>query len=269
MPPPPATFSYDPPTALVRPNPDKRDRSDPKYAEHRDTVLRPDIRRRGIQVPLLAFLLSDLRKQVFDGGTRLEIAMLDGIELVPVLTYAVKPADLEGATFLANEYRLDWSPAERGRFYLEKMRKHGWTQAEMCRQIPGLKPARVCKTLKWLEELPPEFHDRVGEGDGLIPERGAYTICGFPLEERRELCEKFIAGLMTLDILDGRRKKNKGEKAKSKPLKLKLDGVQMVANNPTLDGIEVFAKRILAGVQKLKKDGDGIEFLQGRLKATA
>jgi ParB-like chromosome segregation protein Spo0J len=264
-----ATFSYDPPPSLARPDPDQRDRSDPKYIESRDTVLRPDIRRRGIQVPLLAFLRADGRKQVFDGGTRLECALLDGIELVPVLTYPAKPSasELRIATFLANENRLDWSPAERGRFYFETMRKEGWTQAEMCRHIPGLKPARVCKTLKWLENLPPEFHDKVAEGDGLIPERGAYTICDFPLEERKDLCEKFIAGRMTVELLDTLRQKRKGTTPKAKPLKLRLDGVQMVASNATLEGLQAFGERLVAAVKRLVKDGDTIEYLPSRLKA--
>src|SRR5262249_28120535 len=154
---------------------------------YRDTVLRPDIRRRGVQVPLLAYL-DNGRKRVFDGGSRLEAALLEGLAEIPVLTYPVMPPISERgiATFLANENRLDWSRGERGRFYIETMRREGWTAAEMCRRIPGLKPPRVAKTLKWLENLPAEYHDKVGEGDGLIPERGAYTICSFPPEFRKE-----------------------------------------------------------------------------------
>jgi hypothetical protein len=86
-----ATFSYESPGSLLCPDPDQRDRTDPAYIEYRDTVLRPDIRRRGIQVPLLAYLENG-KKRLFDGGTRLECSLLDGIELVPVLTYPCPPS---------------------------------------------------------------------------------------------------------------------------------------------------------------------------------
>jgi len=262
-----AKFSYDPPSSLVMPDPDGRDRSDPRYIDHRDMVLRPDIRKRGIQVPLLAFLRKDGRKQLFEGGTRLESALLDGLAEVPVMTYAAMP-DRRKATFLANENRLDWSPAERGHFYLDTMRQEGWTQALMCRNIPGLKPSRVCKTLKWLEDLPEQYHDKVGEGDGFIPERGAYTVCDFPAEQRADLCEKFCSGLMTVDLLEKLRDKIKGDvkNAKAKPLKLKCDGVQMVISNPTLNGIQAFAEKLMAAIRKLTKDNDSIDFLGQRLK---
>lgn len=262
-----ATLSYDPPSILMPPDPDQRDRTTPEYREHRDTVLRPDIRRRGVQVPLLAYL-EDERKRVFDGGSRLEAALLECIPEVPVLTYPSKPSpsELPVATFLANENRLDWTPAERGRFYLDRMRLEGWSQAEMCRQIPGLMPGKVCKTLKWLAVLPSEFHQRVGNGDGLIPERGAYLICEFPEAERGELCEKFIAGRMTVEHLEDARRRRTGKQRRTRPVKLRSNGVQVVATDATLEGLQAFGERLLAAVRKCMKDGDGVELLPSRLK---
>ena len=53
---------------------------------------------------------------------------------------------------------------------------------------------------------------------------------------------------------------------KPRPLKVRLDGVQVMAGNPTLEGLQVFAEKLLATIKKLLKDGDGIEFLPARLK---
>lgn len=50
-----ATFAYEPTPRLLDPNPDPRDRTTAEYREHRDTVMRPDIRRRGVQAPLVAW----------------------------------------------------------------------------------------------------------------------------------------------------------------------------------------------------------------------
>lgn len=221
-----AVFSYENPADLLFPDPDERDRTTREYAEYRDLVLRPDIRRRGVQVPLLAYLEGE-QKRVFDGGSRLEASILERIAQVPVLTYPKPPSLREKriGTFLANENRLDWTPAERGRFYLQTLRDEGWSQAEMCRQIPGLRPPAVCKTLKWLDNLPAQFHDKVGDGEHLIPERGAYEICDFPEDQRVELCQKFIDGLLNLDQLNVKRKALKGErKSIPKPGKVKTDG---------------------------------------------
>ena len=81
------------------------------------------------------------------------------------------------------------------------MRQKGWNQADLW-QHPGLKAVSVSKALKWLENLPGEYHDKVGRGEGLIPGKGAYLICDFPAEQRKELCEQFIAGHMTVEVLE-------------------------------------------------------------------
>jgi hypothetical protein len=227
---PEAEFSYESPLDLDPPNPDQRDRQASTYIMHRDTVLRPDARKRGIQVPLIAFWRKG-RRQVTDGGTRLDVAILERISKVPVLTYpeALTPQDLRNATFLANENRLDWTPAERGRFYLDSMRENSWSQAEMCRQIPGLGAARVCKTLKWLDKLIEQFKAKVGEGDGFIPERSAYRLCDWPAERQEELGKKIMDGLMTVEALENLHAKEFGKKPpKAKTVKVKLPGLVLM-----------------------------------------
>lgn len=251
-----ASFSYEAPSVLASPNPDQRDRASREYTEYRDLVLRPDIRKRGVQVPLLAFRNAEGKKQVFDGGTRLEAALLEGLKEVPVLTYAEmpSPAELRVATFLANENRLDWTPAERGRFYLETLRREGWTQAEMCRQIPGLKQARVSKTLKWLEKLVPELHDKVGEGDGLIPERGAYKLCDFARDMQLELGLKMTQGLLTVEALEQLHAQKLSDKPpRQKPVKVKVtDDVQAVLRGD-YDTLLTTLGNLMEGIRKAQK----------------
>jgi ParB-like chromosome segregation protein Spo0J len=261
------TFSYERPCDLLMPNPDPRDRTTAEYREYRDTVLRPDIRVRGIQVPLLAYL-ENLRKRIFDGGTRLEGALLEGLPKIAVLTYPSMPEPNQRgiASWLANENRLDWTSAERARFYRQTLQMNGWTPAVMCRQIPGLKPARLSKALKWLDKLLPEFHDKVGEGEGMIAERGAYTLADYDAVRQKELGEKMIAGLLTVEALEDMRAREKGGVKHQKPLKVKTNGIELVAKHPTIESILKFAEDLVSGCKKLLKDGDGVEYLPSRVK---
>jgi ParB-like chromosome segregation protein Spo0J len=187
------------------PNPDDRNRTDPTYVTHRDTMMRPDIRKRGIQVPLLGYEDGEFF-QLIDGGTRLECALLEGLTKIPVLVFPQKPDARERrkASFLANETRKDFTPAERNRFYLDEMRANGWNQAQLCKEY-GLNLSTLCRRLRWLELVPEDLHGNVGEGDGMIPERGAYALKDPPPEKRRELCERMIAGFLTVESLEGQK----------------------------------------------------------------
>jgi hypothetical protein len=147
------------------------------------------------------------------------------------------------------------------------MRHEGWTQAEMCRQISGLKPARVSKTLRWLDELPAQYHDKVGRGDGLIPEKGAYMICDFPPEERGELCELFIAGKLTVEGLEARRKRLKGaSREKRKPVKLKFGGVAATVSGNVAEALRGFIAKANEALKEMERKGWGDDFLPGLMK---
>lgn len=220
------TLQYAPPHRCRMPEPDQRDRADPRYVEYRDTRLRPDIRRRGIQQPLLAFAEGDSFR-IFEGGSRLEAARLEGLGEIPVLVFPSLPsaADVEIAKHMANEMRQDFTPAERARFYLQVMAARSWTQAELCREL-HLSPAKVSKTLKVFDRLPPELHARIGEGPDQLPFRAAYALTdvGDPAV-LRELTERVLTGRLKVEALEDEVARLKGKPVKAaKPITVRLPG---------------------------------------------
>lgn len=239
------------------PCPDLRDRDEPGYREYRDAVLRPDIRKRGIQVPLLAHPEGD-KYRVFEGGSRLDCSILDGLKEIPLLVYPepLPASELRKATFLANEMRKDFTPAERARFYLDTMRQENWSQSQFCREY-GLNPPKVSIALKWLDRLHPDYRDKVGEGPGFVPIRGAYKICDWPLDQQPDLCERMMARTFLVEPLEELHAKTFGGKAKKgKPQKAKTPrgvAVQFPALDPeTLVGE---LKALIAAVLWCQKTG--------------
>jgi ParB-like chromosome segregation protein Spo0J len=148
------------------------------------------------------------------------------------------------------------------------MRLNDWTQADLARHV-RVSPAQVVRVLAISTKLPGEVQAMVAAGE-LAP-RAAYALSRLSdIPTVIDLAKKARDLPMAVESVEEAVKKllGNGRKAKAKPLKLKLDGVQIVANNPTLDGLQAFAERLLAALKRLAKEGDGIEFLPARLKGT-
>ncbi len=96
---------------------------------------------------------------------------------------------------MANEMRLDFTAAERAKFYLAVMKEKGWTQAELCREL-HLNPARVSKTLKVFDRLPPDLRTRIGDGPDLLPFRAAYALT--------DVSDPAVLGDLVDRVLNGR-----------------------------------------------------------------
>jgi ParB/RepB/Spo0J family partition protein len=247
---------------------DIRDRTTPDYRDFFDRLV-ADIRERGVQVPLIAYREGE-RLRVIDGETRRLAALMAGAETVPVLVYDQKPNDaaLKLAQLLANSLRRDNTPLELAAVYQELMRLNDWTQADLARHV-RVSPAQVVRVLAISTKLPGEVQAMVAAGE-LAP-RAAYALSRLSdIPTVIDLAKKARDLPMAVESVEEAVKKllGNGRKAKAKPLKLKLDGVQIVANNPTLDGLQAFAERLLAALKRLAKEGDGIEFLPARLKGT-
>ncbi|WP_020474157.1 ParB/RepB/Spo0J family partition protein [Zavarzinella formosa] len=235
---------------------DGRDRTTREYAEYRDNVLRPDIRRRGIQVPLLGYK-SGTKTVIYDGVTRLECARLENLETVPVLVYPEPPSEKEKrkGMWLSNEMRRDFTPRERAKFYFDTLRAENWTQAQLCFEY-GIKAPRVSKALKWLENLIVELHAKVGEGDGMIPERAAYTLADLSSDAQRETAKRIVAGLLTVEALEAEvaREKARSAKAKPKPKKLKDGPLSLVF--PGDWATEKIVEALTAIIRKVRRGGE-------------
>lgn len=220
-------FRHAPIHHLQMPNPDQRDRTDPAYTEYRDQRLRPDIKNRGVQQPLLVVPETDGAYRVIDGGTRLEAARLEGLAEVPVLVLAPTTGalDLELATHMANEMRRDFTAAERAQFYLRVMAERHWSRAELCRHL-HLTPAKVSKTLTVFDELPAEVLELIGEGDGRLPFRAAYALTAVSDPAvRTDLVARVTSGNLTVEVLEEEIAELLGKRPRrAKPVTIKLSG---------------------------------------------
>lgn len=252
---PPPSFQYLDPRLLQPPLPDLRDRTTKSYRSYLDDELRPDARQRGIQVPLLVHRDGEFYR-VIDGGTRREVALLEGITQVPVLVFAspLSDPDIEIAKFQANEKRLDLSPRDKARFYRRTMQAMGWNSAQMCRKL-FLNPATVSKALKWLERLLPQYHDKVGEaGKGMIPERAAYVLADFPPARQEELAEKIMAELLTVEALEAIKLGTASKPKAARPTKAKCNGASVVLPGDwNWDRIKELGHRLVAAAGKGEK----------------
>lgn len=242
-----------PHTHLCRmPVPDLRNRADAGYREHRDTVMRPSIRREGIIVPLIGFMAGEFR-QVLEGGTRLECAKLDGLPDVPMLSFR-RPPDARQrrrVTWLLQEKRKGFTSAEKVRLWRDAMREEGWTQAQLCREF-DLAPAAVSKAFKWMEKLAAELQNKVGDGDdGMIPERAAYALADQPPERQRELAARILAGTLTVEELEAELRKQRDGR-KSKPQKRKEGPLSVVYPGDWTAEKAVEALKVLIGKLKPK-----------------
>jgi hypothetical protein len=100
------------------------------------------------------------------------------------------------------------------------MKAESLTLSQFCRKY-GLKLPTVYKRVAWLQLMPEDLWSKVGEGDGMIPERCAYALRLYPEAERRETCERVMKGLLTAEAMEQKGKKQ----AKAKQEKLEMDGV--------------------------------------------
>lgn len=254
------------PSLLAAPHYDLRVRTGSDYQGmfHRLTA---DIAARGVQVPIIAYRESP-RLRVIDGETRRQAALLAGVDSVPVLVYAEKPDDkaILLGQLLANSMRLDMTPLEYAATYQQLMKANGWSQAELAKNVHA-SPAQVAKVLAISTKLCDQAQALVASGD--LSPRAAYALTRLPdHQQQAELARKAVDLPMAVEsVEEAVNKLLGGKKAKAKPLKLRLDGVQMVASNATLENLQAFGERLVAAVKRLVKDGDAIEYLPSRLKA--
>jgi ParB-like chromosome segregation protein Spo0J len=148
------------------------------------------------------------------------------------------------------------------------MELKGATQRQAAEAF-GISAPQVSKLLDKLENACLEVR-QAEESKAICPDSARIIATLRSPDQQREALKEALARNLTREAVERlvARMKGSPKKTKAKPLKLKLDGVQMVASNATLDGLQAFTEQLLAALRKLAKDGDGIEFLPARLKGT-
>ena len=153
---------------------DIRNRMEAAYLEFFHNELVPDVRIRGVQIPVICHKEGD-RYRIIDGQTRLLAALLTGWQAIPALVYETRPAegDLKLAQLLANTMRQEMQPLELAAVYSELMTLNGWNQAQLAKAVN--KPASVvAKVLSISKNLCPEV--QAISITGKIRPRGAYAL---------------------------------------------------------------------------------------------
>jgi|GEM_PF-3301961 len=243
---------------------DKRTRTGAEYQGYFANFT-ADVKARGVQQPVIAMTEGDAAR-VVDGETRRQAALLAGLDSIPILLYQreLSEAELAVAQLQANAQRRDFTPLELAAVYQELMRLNGWSQSQLAHAI-HVSPGRVAKVLAISTRLCAEVRELVIAG---LPPRAAYALSRLQGPQQVELARKAVEVPWAVETVEAKVAALLGnnKKAKAKPLKLKLDGVQMVASNPSLDGLQAFAERLLAALKRLAKDGDGVEYLPARLR---
>ena len=234
------TLEHINPALLLPPLIDLRDRTAPDYLDYFHNQLLPDIRKRKVQVPLTGYREGD-RVRIGDGLTRLQGALLAGLETVPVLVWPHKPDENQMvlSMLLANAMRRDMQSLELAAAYSNLLELNGWTQADLARAL-HVSPAHVAKVLAISAKLHPEAQELVAAGK-LVP-RAAYAISRLPVDQQLELARKAASLPMAVESVEEAviRILGNGRKIASKPVKFRACGVSGAIETVNGDAVPTF-----------------------------
>jgi ParB/RepB/Spo0J family partition protein len=238
---------------------DIKNRNDPRYLHWFHTEFMPDVRERGIQVPLIGYRETE-RIRVIDGETRLLAALLAGGEkcqTIPVMVYAVKPEDteLKFAQLLANTARRDMTALELAAVYLDLMRDLKITAAELARLIHA-NPAAISRCISISTKLCPEVQAMVV--DGLQP-RAAYSISRLTdVPTQIDLATQVRDGILSVEGVEHRVQTILSGKKREKPKihTLKVGGGTAIIKGSLTEGLETMIGKLQELLKAIRKRGD-------------
>jgi ParB-like chromosome segregation protein Spo0J len=252
------TLAHFLPPDFLPPEPDIRDRKAPSYRAFLDQ-LAADLKERGVQVPVLAYLDGE-RPRLIDGETRRQGLLLAGVNSpVPTLLYAEKPdASVEMVGKLqANAMRHDMTDLEYAAVYQQIMALNGWSAAELWRQLK-VNPATGTKRLSISTRLCEQVRAMVAAN--AVCARAAYAISRLAdIPVQIDLAERYRQSKICAEGVEAEvdRILNGGKRGmKQKPLHLKLEGIGFTAKKPTAEAIRTFLDRLSAALKKLKPGDD-------------
>ena len=258
------------PVELLPPLDDIRDRSTSEYRAFFDCLM-ADLKEHGVRVPLIAFRDGN-KPRVIDGETRRQGLLLGGMyNPVPVLLYGEKPDEsaLKIGQLQANALRLGMTDLEYAAVYQQLMKLNGWSPAELFRTIK-VNPSTGSKRLAISTRLCDQAKAWVA--DGSLAARPAYALSrleAIPLQ--LEVAKKYRKGVLCAEGVEEEvaRLLSGGKRVKKvKPLKLKLDAIEIITKRDTpLETLAATLDKVSVVVRKLLKEHKGPEYLQLELKS--
>lgn len=254
-----------PPALLLPVENDLRERNTPDYLDYFHNRLVPDVRERGVQVPVIAYREGG-KLRVMDGETRRLAAVLAGQGSLPALIHEEKPneADLKRAQLLANTMRRDMQLLELAAVYSDLMRINGWTQADLARAV-HVSAAQVAKVLAISGNLLPEVQELVAAGK--LPPRAAYALSRLPMPQQMELATKAVN--MCVEAVEARVTAMLGKKQpKAKPVKFSACGITGTIKGNPLEALRALHAKIAEVLKRIERDPALTDVLLSLLKGT-
>jgi ParB family transcriptional regulator, chromosome partitioning protein len=248
---PPVSPSRVPPSALLPPKDDARDRGTPEYMAWERT-LTADIGKRGVRSPIHVIREGNAFR-VLTGETRRRCALLAGVADVPIIVHDAPLTEAEQRLemLLENEMRSGFTDLERAVLYQQLMLLNGWSQVELARAV-GKSQGAISKALTVSKKLPDDLQAMVSSGK-LCPSSAAAIARLDSQEAMREVAGKAVADNLKRDVVEslcaqkmGKRKPSLRKGIKGRTPK----GVVYVL--PALD-LEALAAELSGVVEALKK----------------
>lgn len=221
-----AQFGYVHPSAPLRTGPDRRNRLDPVFLHYFNTVLRPSVRQHGVKQAVICHSDGSGGEVVVDGRSRLDAALLEGLDRVPRLLYP-QPLDtrqIDLAAFASNTQRCDFSFAEKAAFLIDTKAALNCPQAQLAREL-CMDKSDVTRHIRPFLRLPKELLEKAGSGEGQIPARALYALS--QLDDPAavaELADKVVRGLKRVEDLEDDVRALKGGKKVKKAKRRLTDG---------------------------------------------
>jgi ParB-like chromosome segregation protein Spo0J len=248
---------------------DRKDRTSKRYFEH-ETAIYKDILTAGIRNPIKVIPEGN-KFRVISGQTRLNALRRAGLSEVPAIILGeLSPFDRLIIEFTDNNMAEEFDNIAQAEIFTDMMRLKGWTQAELCANVPAAKPGTVSRALSMIEGLTEEMKTVVRAGECGF--RLGYQLSRLPAEKQVEMFQVIkkmkveAAEAYILDIIHGGKKKSK----KDKPLKISIDGANaLLPGNWNWLKLSAFGKRLLEAAAKGEKNSLPFEYLPHLLRNPA
>ncbi|OWK35154.1 ParB/RepB/Spo0J family partition protein [Fimbriiglobus ruber] len=246
---------------------DRKDRTTKHYYDH-ETALTNDIREAGIRNPLKAYVERELY-QLVCGQSRLNAARRAALDTVPVIVLSgeITPTRLLIEELTDNNMTESFDILAQAEIFIDLMREGGWTQAELCRNVPAAKQTAVSKAMAIFENLieelklkikTSELGPRLGYGlSRLLPDQQLAEY------EKVKLMKVQAAEAYLSDSLVVSTRKQKP----ARPVKVSIGDVTIVFGIQDLTKIFSHLSTLVDALKRLEKLGLPLANLQAILKA--
>ncbi|MEW6274200.1 MAG: ParB/RepB/Spo0J family partition protein [Bacillota bacterium] len=176
--------------------------------------LAQSIREHGLLQPIIVRAVGDEKYEIIAGERRWRACQVAGLEKISVIVRNYGEQEAAAASLIENIQREDLNPIEEAEAYQQLIRRHGFTQEEISRQVGKSRPF-IANMLRLLT-LPGEIREMIKSGLITAGHARALLALESPEDQKkiaREIVAKNLSVRETEQIVQNN---NEKEKAKSK-----------------------------------------------------